>query len=95
MNPAANPALGALDPELEARLTRFAAARQGVPLQLVHEAVAQYLDREETRQTVRHAAVAAWEEFETTSQHVTGNEVMAWLERWGDDDKLPAPACHK
>lgn len=95
MNTAISPTPVKLDPELKGRLKRLAAARHRAPHWLMREAIAQYVDREEKRQSLHQDAVAAWEEFEETGLHVSGNEVMAWLETWGTDNELPAPACHK
>lgn len=83
-----------LDPALQARLKRLAAARHRAPHWLMREAIAHYVDREERRHALHREAAAAWEAFEATGLHVAGHEVMAWVETWGAEDERPAPACH-
>jgi len=84
-----------LDPELKGRLKRLAAARHRAPHWLMREAIAQYVEREEKRQSLHREALAAWQEVQDTGLHVTGDEVTVWLDSWGTDNELSAPECHK
>lgn len=88
------PTLVQLDPALQARLKRLAAARHRTPHWLMREAIAEYVDREERRHALHREAAAAWEAFEATGLHVSGREVTAWVQTWGAEDERPAPACH-
>jgi len=83
-----------LDPELKGRLKRLADARHRAPHWLMREAIAQYVEREEKRQSLHQEAVAAWQELKETGLHATGDEVVAWLDSWGTDKEQPAPECH-
>lgn len=61
----------------------------------MREAITQYVEREEKRQSLHQEALAAWQEVQDTGLHVTGDEVTAWLDSWGIDNELPAPECHR
>lgn len=63
----------------------------------MREAIRQYVEREEKRETFRQDAINAWQEYQETGLHVTGNEVIAWLDTWGEENEkaAPAPVCHK
>lgn len=77
------------------RLKSLAAARHRKPHFLMKEAIRQYLDREEARESFKQEALASWQEYQETGQHLTGQEVMRWLETWGTDQQKAAPACHE
>lgn len=83
-----------LDPQLEGRLKRLAEACDRAPHWLMHEAIAQYVEREEKRQSTREDAVRAWEEYRATGLHVTGAEVDAWLARLEAGEDVDPPAAH-
>jgi len=70
-----------LDAEIETRLLRLAEARRRSAQLLMHEAIEQYIEREERREQVRPEALAAWAEYQATGQHVTGDEADTWLAR--------------
>lgn len=84
-----------LDPQLAGRLQRLAEARQRTPQGLMRDAIEQYVQREEQRQSLREDTLKAWEDYQATGLHVTGEEVEAWLASWGTDNELPMPECHK
>jgi predicted transcriptional regulator len=84
-----------LDPETRARIEHLAQARHRSAHWMMREAIQQYIDREEKRETFRQETFKAWEEYQETGLHVTAEEVDAWLASWGTDNELPAPACHK
>jgi len=82
-----------LDTETKARLQRIAEARQRSTHWLMREAIEQYVEREERRETMRQDALAAWAEYQATGQHVTAEEADAWLARLeaGEDAEPPPP----
>ncbi|MEP7457106.1 CopG family ribbon-helix-helix protein [Phyllobacterium sp. SB3] len=84
-----------LDSSVKDRLQRLAESRDRKPHWLMKEAIEQYLEREEKRQTFRNEAIASWEEYQTSGEHVTSDAVTKWLDTWGNDDETPAPECHK
>jgi predicted transcriptional regulator len=84
-----------LDEELRDRVQHLAEARRRSSHWIMREAIAQYVEREEKRETLRKETVRAWEEFEATGLHVTAEEVEKWLLSWGAEKELPAPECHE
>lgn len=93
--PATRPVAIKLDDDTKARVKRLAAARQRTPHWVMREAIAQYVVREEQRETFRQDTLNAWEEYRTTGQHAPAEEVEAWLSSWGTDNELSAPAWQK
>ena len=84
-----------IDEDTRERVKRLAEARQRTPHWLMREAISQYLEREEKRETCRQDALKAWKEYRASGLHVTGDEVMAWLDTWGEESEQAAPVCHK
>lgn len=84
-----------LDDDMKGRVRHLAEARKRTSHWIMREAIAQYVEREEKRETLRCNTLQAWEEFKETGLHATVEEVDQWLETWGTEDELPAPECHK
>lgn len=60
----------------------------------MREAIAQYVDREEQRETFRHDAVRAWAAYQETGRHLTLEEADAWLARLEAGEDAKVPECH-
>ncbi|MDD5469114.1 MAG: ribbon-helix-helix protein, CopG family [Anaerolineales bacterium] len=84
-----------LDADELMRLKTLAEARQRKPHFLMKEALRQYLDREERRESFHREAMDNWREYQETGLHLIGGEVAAWLDTWGTDAEQEAPACHE
>ncbi len=84
-----------LDDDLKGRVEHLAEARRRSSHWIMREAIAQYVEREETRERLRQDTVQAWEEFQATGLHATAEEVENWLSSWGTEEELPAPECHE
>jgi predicted transcriptional regulator len=84
-----------LDEATQDRLRRLAMARSRAPHYLMREAIHQYLDREEARESFKREALASWTEYQETGRHLTGEETRRWLDTWGTDDETSAPPCHE
>ena len=84
-----------LGEELKGRVQNLAEVRQRSAHWIMREAIAQYVEREERRESFRQDTLKAWEEYQATGMHATAEEVDAWLASWGTDDELPAPECHE
>lgn len=82
-----------LDAEIDDRLKRLAEARCRSELSLLQEAIAQYLEREERRERLRHDAQAAWDKYQASGKHVTAAEADDWLAllEAGEDAQPPIP----
>ncbi len=61
---------------------------------MMHEAIAQYFEREEVREHFKQEALASWAAYKETGRHLTGEEVRGWLNTWGTDDESAMPECH-
>jgi predicted transcriptional regulator len=84
-----------LDQAEHERLKTLAEARHRKPHFLMKEAIRQYLDREEARESFKREALASWQEYKETGQHLTGDEVSAWLDTWGAEQEKTVPPCHE
>lgn len=89
------PASPMLDPQDHERLKSLAEARHSKPQVLVREAVRQYLEREEKRESFRQEALENWREYRETGQHLTLEEASAWLDGWGTEKETEMPSCHE
>jgi predicted transcriptional regulator len=61
---------------------------------MLREAIVQYLEREERRESFIQDGIRAWEEYQATGLHLTQEEADAWpaeLEAGGDAEP---PECH-
>lgn len=84
-----------LDAETRARVENLAEARHRSAHWVMREAISQYVDREEKRESFRQSTLKAWVDYQETGLHATAAEVDAWLSSWGTEAELPAPVCHK
>lgn len=84
-----------IDDELRARVQRLAERRQQSTHWVMREAIAQYVSREEARDSFKQEALASWKTYKETGRHLTGEEVRAWLETWGTDSEAAMPDCHE
>jgi predicted transcriptional regulator len=81
-----------LDPALKERIRKLADARQRTSHWMMREAISQYVEREEKRESFQRDALEAWKEFEATGLHVKAAEADGWLERLERGEILPPPA---
>lgn len=84
-----------LDPDAETRLKALAETRRQTTDAIVQQAVAEYLDREEARQSFKAEALASLGAFREAGLHLTLDETEAWLDSWGTDAEAAPPPCHK
>ncbi|MBT5827041.1 MAG: ribbon-helix-helix protein, CopG family [Gammaproteobacteria bacterium] len=84
-----------LDDDLKVRLQQLADSRQRTPHWMMREAIRDYVEREEKRESFKQEAISSWEEYQETELHLTGKEVQNWLKTWGTDGETDIPPCHK
>lgn len=70
-----------LDVDTKARFKRLGEARQRAPHFLMREAINQYIDREEKRESFKQEALAAWEHYQTTGLHLTMQDMDTWMDK--------------
>ncbi|WP_439531979.1 CopG family ribbon-helix-helix protein [Marinobacter adhaerens] len=84
-----------LDDDMKGRVQHLADTRRRSAHWLMREAIEQYVEREERRESFRRDTLKAWEDYQATGLHATADEVEKWLASWGTDNEVPAPTCHK
>jgi len=83
-----------IDDGLKDRLQALASTRRRSAHWLMREAIAQYVEREEARESFLQEAMSSWRDYQETGLHLTWEETRAWLETWGGDVESDPPACH-
>ena len=69
--------------------------RRRSPHWIMLEAIQQYVEREEARESFKQEALASWAAYKETGRHLTGQEVRIGLNTWGTSDERAVPECHK
>lgn len=82
-----------IETDIKERVKRLAVARQRTPHWLMREAIRQYVEREEKRETFRQDAINAWNEYQATGKHVTMAEADAWLAKLEAGKDAKPPEC--
>lgn len=83
-----------IDDALKARIQQLATLRRRSAHWIMREAIEQYVNREEARESFRAEAEIAWQAYQLDGRHLTGQEVRAWLNTWGTDSEAAPPECH-
>ena len=83
-----------IDTDTNERVKRLAEARHRTPHWLMREAIGQYVEREEKRESFRQDAIKAWGEYQATGLHATLEEADAWLEKLEAGKDIEPPECH-
>lgn len=84
-----------IDDALKGRVQQLASQRRRSPHWIMLEAIRQYVEREEAKESFKQEAQASWAAYQETGRHLTGPEVRAWLNAWGTEDEKMVPECHK
>lgn len=84
-----------IDDTLKSRVHQLASQRRRSPHWIMLNAIEQYVEREEARESFKQEALASWKSFKETGRHLSGQEVRAWLNTWGTDDERAVPKCHE
>jgi predicted transcriptional regulator len=90
-----NPVAIKIDSDTKERLKRLAEARQRTPHWLMREAITQYVEREEARESFKQEALTSWVAYQENGRHLTGKEVRSWLNTWGAKTEKALPKCRK
>jgi predicted transcriptional regulator len=83
-----------IDDTLKTRVQHLARQRRRSPHWIMLEAIQEYVEREEARESFRQEAIASWAAYREAGRHLTGEEVHEWLDTWGTDGEGAAPDCH-
>ncbi len=83
-----------IDDELKGRVQQLAGLRQRSPHWIMREAIREYVEREEARESFKQEALASWKAYRESGMHLTGPEARAWLSKWGTEAETELPDCH-
>ena len=84
-----------IDDTLKSRIHQLAGQRRRSPHWIMLEAIQQYVQREEARESFKQEALTSWAAYKETGQHLTGKEVRTWLNTWGTEEERAVFECHK
>ena len=83
-----------LDPDVRARIAQLAKARDRSAHWMMREAITQFVEREEKRESFRQDAIRAWADYQATGAHLTQSEADDWLARLVAGQDVDPPECH-
>jgi predicted transcriptional regulator len=83
-----------LEQEIRDRIKRLADTRNRSTHWMLREAIQQYVEREEKRESFRQDGIRAWHEYQTSGLHVTQEEADTWLAKLESGEDTEPPACH-
>lgn len=84
-----------IDDTLKKRVQRLAGQHHRSAHWIMLEAIEQYVEREEARESFKQEALASWTAYQETGLHLTGQGTRTWLDTWGTGDETAAPECHE
>jgi predicted transcriptional regulator len=84
-----------LDDELKSRVRRLADQRDRSAHWIMREAITQYVEREEKRESFKQDAMRAWNDYQANGLHVTHEEADAWLAKLEAGEDAEPPKCHE
>ncbi len=84
-----------IDTDLKQRIQHLAEIRHRSSHWIMHEAIQDYVTREEAKESFKQEAIASWKAYQETGLHLKGAEVQAWLNSWGSNPKKEDPSCHE
>ena len=90
---AASPVSVKLDQDTRACIERLAASRRRTAHWIMREAIGQYVEREEKRESFRQAGIDAWHAYQADGRHLTQADADKWLAKLetGKDAALQIP----
>ena len=83
-----------LDENLKSRIQHLAEVRHRSSHWIMREAIREYVEREEKRESFKQDALRAWEAYQENRQHLTLEEADTWLEKLEAGDDAELPKCH-
>jgi len=83
-----------LDDELKRRIQHLADIRHRSAHWIMREAIRDYIEREEAKESFKQEALTSWTTYQETGRHLTNQEVSEWLKTWGTDKETKIPKCH-
>ncbi len=84
-----------LDDALKGRVQHLADSQRRSAHWIMREAIQQYVERKEARESFWQEALTSWADYQQTGEHLTGDETRVWLRGWGSQEGSNAPACRE
>lgn len=84
-----------LDEDLKSRIKNLADLRHRSSHWIMREAIRDYVEREEAKESFKQEALASWKAYQETGKHLTGKEVRDWLGTWGTEHEKEIQECHE
>ena len=84
-----------IDDDLKERIQQLADLRQRSAHWIMREAIAQYVQREESLESFKQEALASWAAYHETGRHLSGQEVRTWLNAWGTEAETKLPKSRR
>ena len=83
-----------LDDDLKNRIRHLAETRHRSTHWIMREAIRDYVEREEKRETLKQEALRAWESYRENGLHLTLEEADDWLAKLEAGEDAELPECH-
>ncbi|PHM69998.1 CopG family ribbon-helix-helix protein [Xenorhabdus kozodoii] len=83
-----------IDNELKSRVQHLAETRHRSPHWIMCEAIRDYVEREEKRESFKQDALRAWEAYQENGLHLTLEEADVWLAKLEAGEDAELPKCH-
>jgi len=83
-----------LDENLKSRIQNLADLRNRSAHWIMREAIRDYVDREEKRESLKQDALRAWEDYQKNGLHLTLEEADVWLAKLEEGEDAELPECH-
>ena len=82
-----------LHEDLKGRIQHLAEVRHRSSHWSMQEAIHEYVEREEKRESFKQDALCAWEAYQENGQHLTLEGADAWLEKLEAGEDVELPKC--
>ncbi|CAM3742716.1 MULTISPECIES: CopG family ribbon-helix-helix protein [Morganellaceae] len=83
-----------LDDNLKSRIQYLAKVRHRSAHWIMREAIRDYVEREEKRESFKQDALRAWEAYQENGLHLTLEEADDWLAKLEAGEDAELPECH-
>jgi len=77
------------------RLATLATAKKRTPHYIMKEAILDYVNKEEARQSFIKVAETSFEHYKETGLHITLDEFSTWVDEVQKKSDATVPTCHK
>lgn len=76
-----------IDDALKVRIRNLADQRRRSVHSVMKEAIREYVEREEAKESFKQEALSSWEDYQANGRHLTSTETHDWLDTWGEAEE--------